>query len=139
MGTRSIIGKLNKDGTVTGIYCHWDGYPEYNGRILRESYNSTARVSKLLQLGDLSSLGPKIGRKHPFDDRDPRWEGMCRAYKRDRGEKNCEAIVYKDRNEFLDADRGQEFTYLWDGSKWLCWKAWGNKEDIDLYAVDELA
>lgn len=25
MSTRSNIGVLNNDGTVTAIYCHWDG------------------------------------------------------------------------------------------------------------------
>ena len=27
MATRSAIGYINIDGTVTGTYCHWDGYP----------------------------------------------------------------------------------------------------------------
>ncbi len=29
MATRSNIGIVNDNGSVTGIYCHWDGYPEH--------------------------------------------------------------------------------------------------------------
>lgn len=25
MATRSNIGIVNQDGSITGIYCHWDG------------------------------------------------------------------------------------------------------------------
>jgi hypothetical protein len=137
MGTRSVIGKVNTDGTVTGIYCHWDGYPSHNGVILRDHYNTNVRIGRLMRLGDLSTLGAEIGKKHKFDQY---VEGVCTAYKRDRGETGTEAVVYKDRNAFIEEDRGQEFTYLWDGYKWLCWKSWGNKEDVDLYnMVDEEA
>ena len=40
MGTRSLIGKQLKDGSILGVYCHYDGYPEYNGRMLRDKYNT---------------------------------------------------------------------------------------------------
>lgn len=39
------------------IYIHWDGYPEGIGKILKEHYTSDELVEKLLNLGDLSSLG----------------------------------------------------------------------------------
>ncbi len=34
MATRSNIGIVNEDGSITGIYCHYDGYPEYVGKML---------------------------------------------------------------------------------------------------------
>lgn len=34
MATRSMIYKEQQDGTLKGIYCHWDGCLEYNGSIL---------------------------------------------------------------------------------------------------------
>jgi len=40
MATRSNIGIVNEDGSVTGIYCHWDGYPENN--------KVTTKVGKLV-------------------------------------------------------------------------------------------
>lgn len=29
MSTRSTIGYVKKDGSVTAVYCHYDGYPEH--------------------------------------------------------------------------------------------------------------
>ena len=37
MGTRSFIAQRVGDEYV-GVYCHWDGYLEHNGRILLEHY-----------------------------------------------------------------------------------------------------
>ena len=66
MATRSTIGVLNTDGSVTTVYCHWDGYPENNGKLLIENYATENAVRGLIELGSISSLGPKIGEKHPF-------------------------------------------------------------------------
>ena len=66
MATRSNIGILNEDGTVDYIYCHFDGYLQWNGRILNEHYDSEAAVRDLIALGDLSSLAPELGEKQEF-------------------------------------------------------------------------
>lgn len=60
MGTRSKIGILKSNGTVDAIYCHWDGYPSYNGRILVESYKKESKIRKLISFGDISSLAPSL-------------------------------------------------------------------------------
>lgn len=56
MGTRSTIGVLNTDGSVTAVYCHWDGYPEHNGKILIDNYTTEEKVRELIGLGSISSL-----------------------------------------------------------------------------------
>jgi hypothetical protein len=57
MGTRSdIIIKRPGVEEYASIYCHWDGYPSHNGRILRENYTTHDEVVALIQLGGLSSL-----------------------------------------------------------------------------------
>ena len=56
MGTSSMIANYNEDGTVTATYCHYDGYPEYNGRMLRDKYNTVAKVDKLIDGGDMSCV-----------------------------------------------------------------------------------
>ena len=38
MSTRSSIGIKYKDGTIKDIYCHYDGYLEYNGQMLYYYY-----------------------------------------------------------------------------------------------------
>jgi hypothetical protein len=121
MGTRSTIAIENGDGTVTGIYCHWDGYLSHNGRILAENYTDEAAVRELIALGDLSSLGAQIGEKHPFDERvdaETYAETRCTAYGRDRGEKNVAAKTCADWAALLE-DFGQEFDYLFvPGTGW---------------------
>ena len=89
MATRSNIGILNEDGTVDYIYCHFDGYLEYNGSILNKHYTTEEQVRKLIALGDMSSLGEKLGEKQDFNG--PRKREWCLAYGRDRGESNTEA------------------------------------------------
>ena len=44
MGTRSRIGIQLKDDSILSVYCHWDGYPSFNGRVLREFYNTPEKV-----------------------------------------------------------------------------------------------
>jgi hypothetical protein len=39
MGTRSNIAYEKPNGKVVVMYCHYDGYPEYNGRVLQEHYS----------------------------------------------------------------------------------------------------
>ncbi len=60
MATRSMIYKEEQDGTLKGIYCHWDGSLEYNGSILLEHYSDPEKLERLLALGDISSLGADI-------------------------------------------------------------------------------
>lgn len=118
MGTRSTIAIRNEDGTVSGIYCHWDGYLAYNGKILVENYTDEAKVRELIALGNISSLGENIGSKVDFDDYDSHNKGQCVAYGRDRGERDQEAKNYP----FWDAligNAGEEYNYLFvPGEGW---------------------
>lgn len=134
MATRSAIGIEQPDGTVIGIYCHWDGYLDHNGRILVAHYSgaeNAAKRSALMELGDLSSLREEIGEKHDFDGpawgtpeyqtwRD-RYGKMCLAYGRDRGEQTAASVVYPNRQAFQAGFRhsGIEYFYLWSGNQWL--------------------
>ena len=116
MGTRSTIAIQNADGTVTGIYCHWDGYLSHNGNILYQFYRDEDKVRALIELGNISSLGREIGTRHSFNDRP---EGETTAFARDRGEKDQEARTYATWREFIDSE-GQEYDYLFQaGQGWV--------------------
>lgn len=110
MGTRSTIAIRNDNGTVTSIYCHWDGYLSHNGNILYQFYRDVAKVRELMALGNISSLGREIGTQHAFDTRP---EGETTAYGRDRGEDNQEAKLYGSWNELIDND-GEEYNYIFE-------------------------
>ena len=111
---------VNADGTVTGIYCHWDGYLLHNGMILNESYTDRQKVEALMALGDLSSLDHELGEKHDFND-SRAYKGQCNAYGRDRGENGCEAKKFLSIEEFVKSadDCHGEHVYIFDQeNKW---------------------
>ena len=56
MATRSRIAIENQDGTVTSIYCHFDGYLSGVGKLLKEYYTTQTKVEALIALGDISAL-----------------------------------------------------------------------------------
>ena len=67
MGTRSNIAYQRPNGQVVVAYCHWDGYPEYNGVMLNKHYNNQKKAEELANQGYVSSLKPTI--KETLDDR----------------------------------------------------------------------
>ena len=139
MSTRSDIIVQRADGKWHRIYCHSDGYLSYNGRILFDHYTSQASADALVALGDLSSLGPKIGTKHPFNEppyylpggdrlqRNPaqiafrkKYGDVCRAYGRDRGDKDVAGTVGDTLAQvWPEQDCWTEFTYVWTEGQWF--------------------
>lgn len=136
MATRSRIGIMENDGTVKSVYCHWDGYPDNNGKILVENYNSEEKVRALLALGDISSLDAEVrpanGAKQDFEKP---ISGVTLCYA-DRGETDCEARVDADGDQF--AQDCEEFGYLYDPrtNQWHCWDHYG-KKFVDLYKLED--
>jgi hypothetical protein len=102
MATRSRIGILKEDGSIKSIYCHWDGYPDNNGKILIESYSDKEKVEKLLEKGDMSSLQDAIHR--------------CEYYV-DRGETDVSAGVYKSLEEYRSIREEYQY-YIDQNNRW---------------------
>jgi hypothetical protein len=131
MATRSKIGMLQPDGSILAVYCHWDGYPSHNGKILNAHYTERSKVQELMDLGDLSSLGPEIGEKHDFDAPP---KGQCNAYGRDR-EEGGEADHYLNEAEFLKSvkDSWGQWAYLFTPEgKWLVNDCYGDPQFLPL-------
>ncbi len=84
MSTRSNIIVVHPDGTIKGIYCHSDGYPSWNGRLLLRHHNSEEAAQKIISLGDCSSLNEKL-------EPEP---GQAR-------QSNVSMFYHRDRNEEL--------------------------------------
>jgi hypothetical protein len=128
MGTRSRIGVMHGD-KCKSVYCHWDGYLEHNGAILQEHYDS-AKANNLVALGDISSLGPKIGEQHPFSPHGSEEDriahqaasdaGYTTFYGRDRDEKGCEFqtdLTFEDFMKRVDGC-GAEYYYIMRDGVW---------------------
>jgi len=121
MATRSTIALEYADGTVHQVYCHWDGYLEHNGKILRDHYSNPFILRDLIDLGGLSSLRPTIGTKHAFSQFELRaeevagfkllTENMCTFYARDRGERLV-VNKFKDYEHFLIDGQWEEYDYI---------------------------
>jgi hypothetical protein len=117
MGTQATIAIQNTDGSVEGIYIHYDGYLSHVGKVLVTHYSSESKVRRLLKLGDLRCLGPKIGKKHgpnphvfgtsEYVD----FNQQCDAFGRDHGETGTEARKSHSWKQFL-IENGETFNYL---------------------------
>ena len=56
MSTHSLIGYQQEDGTISSVYCHMDGYPEYQLPILTAHYNTREKAIQLVSRGGMSCL-----------------------------------------------------------------------------------
>jgi len=120
------------------VYCHWDGYLEYNGSILQKHYDS-AKANNLVALGDLSSLKPEIGIQHAFgyhgteisaEDYEKQFGNMCTFYGRDRGEKNVEFQTDTDFDAFIERVQGccAEWYYIMRDGVWYVGNIYSSDE-----------
>jgi hypothetical protein len=139
MGTRSRIAVMHGD-VVKSVYCHWDGYLSWNGKILQEHYDS-AKANQLVALGDLSSLKPEIGEAHPFgyhgtdisaEDYEKQFGNMCTFYARDRGETGTEWKVAHSFAEFLEQVDNccGEYYYIIKDGVWYCGTLHEREQDL---------
>ena len=117
MSTNSSITAKCDDGKFRSVYCHWDGYPEHNGKVLLEDFTDQKKIEQLMSLGDLSLLDSSIEcpEGHSFDNK---VEGHSIFYGRDRGEDDVSCLVRDSKEECLKANT-QEYDYFWDGTEWF--------------------
>jgi hypothetical protein len=146
MGTRSRIGVM-QGNECKSVYCHWDGYLSHNGAILQEHYDSE-KINHLVSLGDLSTLCPEIGEKHPFSQYNVpeadrvNYDNWCTFYGRDRDETDTDFKVTNTFAEFLELvdNCGAEYFYIMKDGVWYC----GSMYAVDgmipntLYVLQEL-
>ena len=113
MATRSRIGIQLSDDSILSAYHHWDGYPEWLGRILKTHYNSKSKASELIDGGDMSSCWTNCG-----------WQNETRPetgpqYYSERGEDCPPSLMTKE--EYLDKLRNEEFAYIFRDGEWICY------------------
>ena len=104
-GTRSQIGKIKKNGKISAVYMHYDGYPDHMLPTIKKGYKDGKAVDLLLKKGGGSGLAANV------DD--------IKFY----GDKTTTDGNMKDTEKFVkDAanNGGAEFIYLYSerDSKW---------------------
>ena len=115
MGTRSRIGIQLADESILSVYCHYDGYPEFNGVKLVEHFNSRDAVTELIDGGDISSLWTNLDwNNETLPETGP-------LYYSSRGE-DCPPRLDADLCEYLLAVNAEEYHYLFRNGKWVCYE-----------------
>ena len=122
MGTRSRIGIQLSDDSILSAYHHWDGYPEWLGRILTTHYNSREQAAELIDGGDMSSC---------WNDTvwgEDRTDGQKYGpeYYSARGE-NCPPRLDNNSEEFFSD--GEEYSYIFRDGAWMCYDM--NQFDVE--------
>jgi hypothetical protein len=105
MATRSRIGIQLKDDSILSVYHHWDGYPEWLGRILKTHYNSRDKVAALIDGGDMSTC----------------WNGSNEPEHYSARGDNCPPRLDSDLCEYLLPDNSEEFAYIFRAGEWVCY------------------
>ena len=119
MATRSRIGLELPDGSILSAYHHWDGYPEWLGRILKTHYNSKELAAELIDGGDMSSCWT--------DERctGDRWgayptktEEYGPQYYSQRGD-DCPPRLDADMDDFFSEN--EEYSYIFRNGNWYAY------------------
>tara|TARA_B100000683_G_scaffold272235_1_gene314972 strand:+ start:486 stop:902 length:417 start_codon:yes stop_codon:yes gene_type:complete len=120
MGTRARIGIQLNGNSILSAYHHWDGYPEWLGKVLVEHYNTKEKVAALIDGGDMSvcwtdegwnSDGITVRNKEEFGPQ----------YYSERGE-DCPPRFDEDMFDFVyEKENNEEYAYVWTvNNKWVC-------------------
>jgi hypothetical protein len=143
MSTHSNIAVEHTDGSVSVVYCHSDGYIEYNGKMLVEHYNSKEKAEDLVSFGAISTLQQEIypTGEHSFANRQ---EGVTVFYTRDRGEE-IDIDQFDSVEEFVNRkSMREEFNYIFtegddkNGNRVVGWFVFVNKSNHYSYVKDLL-
>ena len=103
MGTRSRVGVMHGN-VCKSVYCHYDGYLEYTGKLLLENYDS-ALANQLVALGDNSGVQKTLEDMNFYSDR---------------GETDVSWQVAHTFEEFLEQvhNCGGEYYYIMRDGEW---------------------
>ena len=116
MGTRSRIGIQLADESILSVYCHWDGYPEFNGVKLVENFNTREKVEALVDLGDISALWTNLGWNN---ETLPETGPLPYSSRGEDCPPRLDATLIDD---YLLGENNEEFAYLFTRyNKWVCY------------------
>jgi hypothetical protein len=117
---------------VLSVYHHWDGYPEWLGRILRTHYNTRAKAAELIDGGDMSLCWTNERWSNDLLDRHREEYGP--NYYSYRGEDSPPRLD-ADLVEYLLPDNSEEFAYVFRNGEWVCY----NMNQYDDSKLPEIA
>lgn len=128
MATRSRIGIQLPDMSVVSVYCHWDGYPEHNGKILVEHYQNREDVKALIDGGNISTLRTRgnWNQYSPLKDENGEYITDAAGYLTYENDREPQPLYYSERGGEVEVSHtsfdefasgklgGEEYVYLYD-------------------------
>ena len=125
MGTRSRIGIQLKDNSVLSVYCHYDGYPEFNGRVLRDNYDTVEKVRELIDGGDMSCTWTNAGWNNETLPKSGPLHYTARGESLESNAPRYDESIF----DFLDKKNNEEYAYIWTvNNEWKC---------LDMHSFDD--
>ena len=115
MGTRSRIGIQLQDESIVSVYCHYDGYPELNGKVLRDNYDTVEKVKELIDGGDMSCTWTNAGWGN---ETLPESGALYYTMRGESLEDNAPRLD-KDMEEFFSD--GEEYSYIFRNGNWFAY------------------
>ena len=128
MSTRARIG-LQVGNSIVSVYHHWDGYPQWLGRILNTHYTTKNQVIDLIDGGDMSTCWTKerwTGKElAPYVKEIKEAEKYGPQHYAQRGE-DCPPRLDESITEFIN--NGEEYGYIFKDGEWFCYdtKTWSD-------------
>ena len=115
MGTRSRIGIELQDESIVSVYCQYDGYPAFNGKVLRDNYDTVEKVKELIDGGNMCCTWTNAG----WGNETLPESGAL--YYTSRGEKieDNAPRLDKDMEEFFSD--GEEYSYIFRNGNWFAY------------------
>ena len=125
MGTRSRIGIQLQDNSVLSVYCHYDGYPEFNGRVLRDNYDTIDKVRNLIDGGDMSCTWTNAGWNNETLPESGPLHYTARGESLESNAPRYDESIF----DFLDKKNNEEYAYIWTvNNEWKC---------LDMHSFDD--
>ena len=119
-GTRSQVGKIKKNGKITSVYMHYDGYPEHMLPVIKKGYKDGKAVDLLLKKGGGSGLEADPSKINFYGDK---------------ATLTGDAKKVDDYISDASEDGGAEFVYLFDerDGKWYMADVYGDRELVPAF------
>ena len=123
MATRSRIGILLADKSILSVYCHLDGYPEFNGVKLEEHFNSYEKASELIDGGDISCLWSNLGwNQETLPETGPLYYSTRGDVTEPRYDMSLKTYLAN----------GEEYAYIFMDEQWVCYDLHGTPKMIEI-------
>ena len=125
MGTRSRIGIQLSDDSILSVYCHYDGYPSFNGKVLREFYDTKEKASQLINGGDMSCTWTNAGWMNETLPESGPLHYTSRGESIDMNAPRYDESIF----DFLEKENNEEYAYIWTvNNEWKC---------LDMHSFDD--